>query len=62
VHEAVLADYPDLSGVEVYASGPPVMINAIRAQVFAHGLREASLYSDSFEYAHAQTVVGKEAP
>jgi CDP-4-dehydro-6-deoxyglucose reductase len=62
VHEAVLADYPDLSGVEVYASGPPAMINAIRAQAFAHGLKEGNLYSDSFEYAHAQTVVGKEAP
>jgi CDP-4-dehydro-6-deoxyglucose reductase len=55
VHEAVLADYPDLSGVEVYASGPPAMITAIRAHVFAHGLKEENLYSDSFEYAHPGT-------
>lgn len=55
VHEAVLADYPDLSAVEVYASGPPAMITAIRAHVFARGLKEEDLYSDSFEYAHAHT-------
>lgn len=55
VHEAVLADYPDLSNVEIYASGPPAMITAIRAQVFARGLKEENLYSDSFEYAHPHT-------
>lgn len=53
VHEAVLADYPDLSNVEVYASGPPAMIAAIRKHVFARGLKEENLYYDSFEYAHA---------
>lgn len=53
VHEAVLADHPDLSGFEVYASGPPPMIAAIRASFFARGLPEDRLYYDSFEYAHA---------
>lgn len=53
VHEAVLADHPRLSGFEVYASGPPPMIEAIRASFLARGLPEDRLYYDSFEYAHA---------
>jgi CDP-4-dehydro-6-deoxyglucose reductase len=50
VHEAVLADLPDLSAVEVYTAGPPAMIEAIRASFPAHGLRE-DLHFDSFDYA-----------
>ncbi|BAU47078.1 CDP-6-deoxy-delta-3,4-glucoseen reductase [Sulfurifustis variabilis] len=53
VHEAVLADHPDLSGCEVYASGPPPMVEAIRASFLARGLPEDRLYYDSFEFAHA---------
>lgn len=52
VHEAVLADYPDLSRHEVYASGPPAMIDAIRQSFLARGLEEARLHYDSFEFAH----------
>lgn len=52
VHEAVLADYPDLRGLDVYASGPPPMIEAIRATFTARGLEENRLYYDSFEFAH----------
>lgn len=51
VHEAVLADYPDLSAFEVYAAGPPAMIEAMRADFPHHGLPTARLYFDSFDYA-----------
>jgi CDP-4-dehydro-6-deoxyglucose reductase len=51
VHEAVLADHPDLSGFEVYAAGPPAMIEAIRASFARHGLPAGRLYFDSFDYA-----------
>lgn len=51
VHEAVAADHPDLSGAEVYASGPPAMIHALQTELKAHGLPEDRLYCDSFEYA-----------
>ena len=51
VHEAVIADYPDLSGAEVYASGPPAMIHALKKAVREHGLPDDQLYYDSFEYA-----------
>lgn len=53
VHTAVLADYPDLSGHEVYASGPPPMIDAIKQAFLAHGLTPDRLFFDSFEFAHA---------
>lgn len=52
VHAAVLADYPDLSGHEVYASGPPPMIAAIQQALFARGLTPDRLFFDSFEFAH----------
>jgi CDP-4-dehydro-6-deoxyglucose reductase len=51
VHQAVLADVPDLSGYDVYASGPPAMIEAIRAGFAAHGLPREQLFFDSFDYA-----------
>ena len=53
VHEAVIADYPDLSRHEVYASGPPPMIEALKKAVILHGLPSDRLYYDSFEHAHA---------
>jgi len=53
VHNAVLADHPDLSGYEVYAAGPPAMIEAIRTTFPLHGLNAERLYFDSFDYAPA---------
>ena len=50
VHEAVLADYPDLSDYEIYMSGPPPMIKAGKQAFLAHGLPAEALYSDSFEF------------
>ncbi len=54
VHDAVVADYPDLSQHEVYASGPPVMIEAIKRSFFARGLAPEHLFFDSFEFAHVK--------
>jgi CDP-4-dehydro-6-deoxyglucose reductase len=53
VHDAVAADYPDLSGHEVYASGPPPMIAAFKEAAKKHGLPDDRLYYDSFEFSHA---------
>ena len=44
VHEAVLADYPDLSPFDVYAAGPPALIEAVRAKF-------PRVFFDSFDYA-----------
>ncbi|MDA8360449.1 MAG: CDP-6-deoxy-delta-3,4-glucoseen reductase [Gammaproteobacteria bacterium] len=51
VHAAVLADYPDLTGHDVYACGPPQMIEAARDAFYKAGLPEDRLYYDAFEYA-----------
>lgn len=51
VHDAVLADYPNLGTFDVYAAGPPAMIEAIRASFPARGLAEDRLHFDSFDYA-----------
>jgi CDP-4-dehydro-6-deoxyglucose reductase len=51
VHEAVLRQYPDLSPFDIYAAGPPAMIEAIRAGFPDAGARAAALFFDSFDYA-----------
>ncbi|NCT69039.1 MAG: 2Fe-2S iron-sulfur cluster binding domain-containing protein [Rhodanobacteraceae bacterium] len=51
VHEALLEDHPDLSGFDVYMSGPPAMIDAGRRAFVDAGLPEERLYYDSFDYA-----------
>ncbi|MES9942713.1 MAG: CDP-6-deoxy-delta-3,4-glucoseen reductase [Candidatus Thiodiazotropha sp. 6PLUC2] len=53
VHDAVVANYPDLSAHEVYMSGPPPMIQAGKEAFLTHGLSDEKLYSDSFEYGAA---------
>jgi CDP-4-dehydro-6-deoxyglucose reductase len=51
VHEAVLNDIPDLSPYEVYAAGPPAMIEAVRREFARRGVAANRLYFDSFDYA-----------
>ena len=49
VHRAVLEDFPDLSGHQVYACGAPVMVDAARRDFTAQrGLPEVEFFSDSF--------------
>ena len=50
VHEAVLQRFPDLTGVEIYASGPPPMIEALKIPFAEHGLSPDRLFFDSFEF------------
>lgn len=50
-HEAVLAAHPDLSGFDIYMSGPPALIDAGRHAFVEAGLHEDRLYYDSFDYA-----------
>jgi CDP-4-dehydro-6-deoxyglucose reductase len=50
VHDAVNADHPDLSGFDVYMSGPPAMIEAARRSFARHGLPADRLFYDSFEF------------
>ena len=51
VHEAVLADFPSLDGRDIYASGPPAMIAAVRQSFELRGADAKRLFFDSFDYA-----------
>ena len=51
VHQAVLDDFPDLSGYDVYAGGPPVMVSAARRAFTAQGLSEENFFYDAFEFS-----------
>jgi len=49
VHRAVMEDFPDLAGHEVYACGAPVMIDAARKDFTAQcKLHEDCFFADSF--------------
>jgi CDP-4-dehydro-6-deoxyglucose reductase, E3 len=49
VHEAAMADMPDLSGHQVYACGAPVMVEAAQRDFVARcGLPEGEFFADSF--------------
>lgn len=51
VHQALLADLPELSGYEVYACGAPAMIDAARRDFHAHGLADDAFFADAFTFA-----------
>jgi CDP-4-dehydro-6-deoxyglucose reductase len=51
VHKAVLVDHSRLADYDVYAAGPPAMIEAIRHEFVAAGLPRDQLFFDSFDYA-----------
>jgi CDP-4-dehydro-6-deoxyglucose reductase, E3 len=49
VHRAVMADWPDLSGHQVYACGAPIMVDSARRDLSAHcGFPAEEFYADSF--------------
>ncbi|MCF6325639.1 MAG: CDP-6-deoxy-delta-3,4-glucoseen reductase [Gammaproteobacteria bacterium] len=56
VHQAVLDDFPNLSGYDVYAGGPPVMVSAARDAFSAQGLSEENFFYDAFEFAKDSVV------
>ena len=52
VHQAVMADHPDMKGLQVYACGAPVMVNAARNDFSAKCLLpEEEFFADSFTSA-----------
>ena len=50
VHEAVLHQYPDLTGFDIYMSGPPAMIDTGRAAFLDAGAEQRRIFFDSFEF------------
>ena len=59
VHRAVMADFPDLSGVQVYACGAPIVVDSARAEfTSACRLPTDEFFADSFTSA-ADTVAAQ---
>jgi NAD(P)H-flavin reductase/ferredoxin len=53
VHEAILADFPDLAGCSIYACGSLQMVQAARPAFVAQGLPEDFCFSDAFTASSA---------
>jgi CDP-4-dehydro-6-deoxyglucose reductase, E3 len=51
VHEAILQDYPDLSGHQIYACGSVNMLAAAHPAFAEHGLSQDDCFSDAFKLA-----------
>jgi CDP-4-dehydro-6-deoxyglucose reductase len=61
VHRAVMQDFPDLSGYQVYACGVPIMVDSAKRDFVAQcGLPEDEFYADSFT-TQADTAVPAQA-
>lgn len=52
VTHAVVEDHTDLRDFEVYASGPPAMVEAAARLYVSHGLPARHMHSDAFTFAH----------
>jgi len=48
VHEAILQDFTDLSGFEIYTCGSAKMVDAARPAFVTQGLHEDACFSDAF--------------
>lgn len=48
VHQAVLDDFSDLSGFDVYACGSPALIDAAKTTFITQGLDAKAFYADAF--------------
>ncbi len=59
VHEAVMRGVAGLAGFDIYAAGPPAMIDAVRGTLPTLGADPARIFFDSFDWSHdsqARTV------
>ncbi|MBE2263242.1 MAG: cytochrome b N-terminal domain-containing protein [Burkholderiaceae bacterium] len=58
VHEAILADFPDLSTHQVYACGSVGMVEAAYPAFMARGISSADCFSDAFHLTPHRPVEG----
>jgi len=53
IHEAVIRRVAGLAGFDIYAAGPPALIDAVRTELPPRGADPGRIYIDSFDYAHS---------
>ena len=51
VHEAVSASYEHFNDHDIYASGPPIMVDSVRESLSQKGMRLDRFFFDSFDFA-----------
>ncbi|MGI9316338.1 MAG: CDP-6-deoxy-delta-3,4-glucoseen reductase [bacterium] len=51
VHDSVVNSYGSFADYDVYASGPPIMIDAVRDSLSAKEMKVEHFFFDSFDYA-----------
>ena len=51
VHQAVAKQFSEMSGFDIYMSGPPPMINAAVDLFTQQGASKDNMFSDAFEYS-----------
>ncbi len=61
VHEAILHDFPDLAGYQVYACGSVGMVEAAKPAFLARGMVQDDCFSDAFRLAPHLAVTGQNA-
>ena len=49
LHEAIVADFPDLGGHQIYACGSVKMVEAAHPAFMAHGMTQDDCFSDAFK-------------
>jgi naphthalene 1,2-dioxygenase ferredoxin reductase component len=54
LHEVLAQDFPDLSAAEIFAAGPPPMVEAVRKLAIERGARPESIRADPFHAAEPQ--------
>ncbi len=52
VHIAVIEDFTDLSGFDIYMAGPPIMIETAKDSFTKQQLPAEQLFTDSFEFSN----------
>jgi NAD(P)H-flavin reductase len=60
VHQAILADYPDLSQHQVYACGSVEMVQTVAPALAGQGLSPDDCFSDAFRFAPRVRAAGAE--
>jgi CDP-4-dehydro-6-deoxyglucose reductase len=50
VHDIIVEDYSDLGEYDIYASGPPAMVDAGKSAFAKAGLKLSQYYSDAFDF------------